>query len=49
MIDNLEIIRDLKSHLQLYYSNPVENIILFGSQATGNAKADSDRIAPKIK
>ena len=42
MADNLTILRDLKGYLQNEFSFSVKDIILFGSQATGNANENSD-------
>lgn len=42
MNDRLTILRDLKGHLQNEFSVSVKDIILFGSQATGNANENSD-------
>lgn len=41
-MDKLKIIQDLKYHLQQNCNSPVKNVILFGSQALGNIKIDSD-------
>lgn len=42
MIDNRVILRDLKDNLQNQYQDSIKNVILFGSQAKGNAHSDSD-------
>jgi uncharacterized protein len=40
--DKLVILRDLKQHLQSGLDNSVKDVVLFGSQSTGEAKNDSD-------
>ncbi|MEX2410516.1 MAG: nucleotidyltransferase domain-containing protein [Candidatus Paceibacterota bacterium] len=42
MSDNSKILSDLKSHLNTNYGNSVMDVILFGSQARGDAKEYSD-------
>jgi len=42
MTDKLVILRDLKFSLQSTYNGTVKDIILFGSQATGNSNENSD-------
>ncbi len=42
MSDNSKILSDLKSHLNTNYGNFVMDVILFGSQARGDAKEYSD-------
>jgi predicted nucleotidyltransferase len=42
MKNQLIILNDLKIHLQSEYKDALMNIILFGSQATGKAKKNSD-------
>ncbi|OGU74420.1 MAG: hypothetical protein A2V93_04495 [Ignavibacteria bacterium RBG_16_34_14] len=42
MTDKLNILKDLKYHLQRHYNNTIKDIILFGSQASNTAKSDSD-------
>ncbi len=42
MLNKLQILKDLKNHLQRYYKNPVKDVILFGSQVKDNIKTDSD-------
>jgi len=42
MINKLQILKDLKYHLQSYCKNFVKDVILFGSQVAGNVKTDSD-------
>lgn len=42
MKDRLALIRALKKHLVTKYGDEVEEVILFGSQAAGNAKSYSD-------
>lgn len=42
MLNKLQILKELKNHLQHYYKNTVKDVILFGSQAKGNIKTDSD-------
>lgn len=42
MIDKLQILQELKKHLQKHYAASVKDVILFGSQSIGNVKADSD-------
>ena len=42
MTDKLQILKDLKNHLVRYYNKPIRDIILFGSQAAGAAKMNSD-------
>jgi len=42
MTDKLIILRDLKFYLQKAFNGSVKDIILFGSQATGNSNENSD-------
>ena len=42
MTDNKIILTDLKKHLQNNYGNAIQDVILFGSQASGNFKDYSD-------
>ncbi len=42
MIDNTQILSDLKNHLRTHYGDSVKDIILFGSQALGNSNEFSD-------
>lgn len=42
MTDKLTILRDLKNYLQKEFNDSVKDIILFGSQAYGNASDLSD-------
>ena len=42
MENKLYILNDLKIHLQREYKDALKDIILFGSQATGKAKRNSD-------
>lgn len=42
MSDNSKILSDLKSHLNTNYGNSVMDVILFGSQARGDAEEYSD-------
>ena len=42
MIDKLVILKDLKRNLQKQYMDPVKDVILFGSQATGKPDENSD-------
>jgi len=42
MIDNHQILLDLKKHLQENYGKSVKDVILFGSQARGDSKEYSD-------
>lgn len=41
-VDKLAILKDLKSNLQKQYRDSVKDVILFGSQATGNSNENSD-------
>lgn len=41
-MNKLQILKDLKHHLQQNCRNSVKDIILFGSQVSGNIKTDSD-------
>jgi len=41
-IDNKIILSELKNHLTTNYSNSVKEVILFGSQATGDSQKFSD-------
>jgi len=42
MKNQLVILNDLKMHLQSEYKDALKDIILFGSQATGKSKKNSD-------
>jgi uncharacterized protein len=42
MVDRLTIIRDLKGYLQKGHNYSVKDIILFGSQVSGNSNDNSD-------
>ncbi len=42
MKNQLVILNDLKLHLQAEYKGALKDIILFGSQATGKSKKNSD-------
>jgi len=42
MKNQLVILNDLKMHLQSEYKGVLKDIILFGSQATGKSKKNSD-------
>jgi predicted nucleotidyltransferase len=42
MVNKLQILKDLKYHIQSHCKDIVKDIILFGSQARGDIKADSD-------
>ena len=42
MPDKLTILRELKHLLQERFHDDIQEVILFGSQATGTARADSD-------
>lgn len=42
MIDRLTILRDLKKYLQIGLNDSVKDIILFGSQSSGNTTDSSD-------
>ncbi len=42
MIDKLQILKELKHHLQQYSAKPVGDVILFGSRALGGEKEFSD-------
>ena len=42
MANRLQILKDLKHHLQSYYKSQIKDVILFGSQTAGKLKADSD-------
>ncbi|MCL5028770.1 MAG: nucleotidyltransferase domain-containing protein [Bacteroidetes bacterium] len=41
-MNKLQILNDLKHHLQKNFKGTIKDVILFGSQATGNIKMDSD-------
>ncbi len=42
MVDKLNILTDLKNHLNANYGNSIKDIILFGSQARGDSDENSD-------
>jgi predicted nucleotidyltransferase len=42
MVDNQQILSDLKNYLLINYGASVKDVILFGSQAHGEAKEYSD-------
>ncbi len=42
MNDKLKILKDLKNHLEKNSTKHIVDVILFGSQATGKIKEDSD-------
>jgi predicted nucleotidyltransferase len=42
MPDKLTILRELKDLLQERFHGDIQEVILFGSQATGTAREDSD-------
>ena len=42
MIDNQEILIDLKQHLQKQYGDSIQDVVLFGSQARGDSSEYSD-------
>jgi len=42
MNDKMQILKNLKNHLRQNCRNSVKDVILFGSQAAGNLKTDSD-------
>ncbi len=42
MIDNQELLIDLKKHLKKNYGNSIKSIVLFGSQARGDSSEYSD-------
>ena len=42
MIENQQILEDLKKHLLTNYGTSVKDVILFGSRALGNAEEYSD-------
>jgi predicted nucleotidyltransferase len=42
MIDNIKILSELKNHLIKNYGEPVNDVILFGSQILGNSNEFSD-------
>lgn len=42
MPDALTILRELKQLLQAHFHDDIQDAVLFGSQATGSARKDSD-------
>jgi predicted nucleotidyltransferase len=42
MINQSEILKDLKNHLAKYLGDSIKDVILFGSQATGKSTEFSD-------
>jgi predicted nucleotidyltransferase len=42
MLDKLKILRELKQLLQEHFHDDIQDVVLFGSQVTGNASEISD-------
>jgi len=42
MIDNQKILIDLKQHLQKQYGDSIKDVVLFGSQVSGDSNEYSD-------
>ncbi|GAK59240.1 hypothetical protein U27_06217 [Candidatus Vecturithrix granuli] len=42
MPDTLTILRELKQLLQTHFHDDIQDVVLFGSQAAGSARKDSD-------
>ncbi|GAK59238.1 hypothetical protein U27_06215 [Candidatus Vecturithrix granuli] len=42
MPDTLTILRELKQLLQAHFPGDIQDVVLFGSQAAGSARKDSD-------
>lgn len=42
MLDKIFLLKELKHVLQDHFQDDIKNVVLFGSQATGNAREDSD-------
>jgi predicted nucleotidyltransferase len=42
MVDNSTLLHNLKKHLQEGYHDPIQDVILFGSQAKGTSDENSD-------
>lgn len=42
IIDNHQLLIELKQHLQKHYGDPIKDVVLFGSQARGDSNECSD-------